>query len=386
MAQVSISEEQVLYFRATRGHLVGPGAASVTEAARSIIGAQSQQLNPSLLALSMRTAGRPTATEVQASIFTDSRSLVRSWGQRDTIHVYDAQSHWHHVVAANLLWSPGGRGGPVPNQAALKKALKVVDRLGGIVTRTDILNVAPSAYVKAIGERAALASLDSKRFAAGRLLWRLAQLGHVSIAEKVGAEQSYASRKTWFGSLPWPEVKPENAAVELTRDYLRVYGPATPHDIAHFFGAKITEVRRWVESIASDLTAISCEDRKDLLVRNDDLRDLRRKPASSSSGWPVRMLPLWDSMLMGHADKSWTVPNESERKQVWRKSAMVSSVLLDRGRVVATWTQKTTSKKLKIQIDPLSGWRKSRHLTGAKKEAKAIAAHLELAEAEVAIT
>ena len=239
MADVKVSEAQVLYFRACRGHVAGKGAASVTEAARSIIGAQSQQLQPSLLALSMRTAGRPTSTEVQAEIFGDSKSLVRTWGQRDTIHVYDAETHWRRVASASQIWSPGGRDGQLPSEAALKKALGTIEKVGGVATRSDLIKVTPPALVKVFEERAKLAKMDAKRFVAGRLIWRLANLGELSIGEKVGAEQSYVMRQHWFDDLEWPDRDAEQCSIELSRDYLRVYGPATPHDIAHFFGAKV---------------------------------------------------------------------------------------------------------------------------------------------------
>jgi hypothetical protein len=382
MAGVSVSEDQALFFRATRGHLAGPGASSVTEAARSIIGAQSQQLQPSLLALSMRTANRPTAAEVRSAIFGQSRTLVRTWGQRDTIHLYDAETHWRHVVAANQLWSPGGRGGQVPADKAVHRALSNINNIGGTATRSDLEQATPASYVRAIKERAEMASLDPKRFAAGRILWRLAHLGHVSIAERIGAEQGYVSREAWFDHLHWPEVDPEHATVQLTRDYLRVYGPATAHDIAHFFGARVTDARRWLSVLDDELETVVCADRPNLVILSDDLRQLRRRRPSARD-WPVRLLPLWESMLMGHADKSWTVPIQSERKQVWRKSAMVASVVLDRGRVVATWTQKATRKKLKIRIEPLSGWRKTKHQKGAVREAESLAAHLEVPEVEV---
>jgi hypothetical protein len=383
MALVKVSEAQVLYFRARRGHLAGKGAVTVTEAARSILGAQSQQLQPSLLALSMRTADRPTATEVKSAIFGESKTLVRTWGQRDTIHLYDPENHWRHVVAANQLWSPGGRGGPLPSDSALTKALSAVEEVGGVATRSDLSKATPAAFVKLFKERAEMANLDPKRFASGRLLWRLAHLGEISIAGKVGAEQSYVARQHWFETLSWPEIDPEDAAIDLTRDYLKVYGAATPHDVAHFFGAKVTLVRGWFERMGDNLTSISCGDRKDLCLLTEDLSDLRRKPPAATNQWPLRLLPLWESMLMGHADKSWTVPSEPERKQVWRKAAMVASVVLERGRVVATWTQKATRKNLKIQIVPLSAWRKTKHQTGAMREAEAIAAHLEIPNVEL---
>lgn len=385
MAVVKISEDQVLYFRARRGHLAGKGAATVTEAARSIIGAQSQQLQPSMLALSMRTAGRPTSAEVQAEIFGDSRTLVRTWGQRDTIHLYDAEHHWRRIITASQIWSPGGRDGQLPSASALNKTLAVVDKNDGVATRSDVLSVAPPALVKTYQQRAQLANMNVKRFVAGRLLWRLAHLGELSIGEKFGAEQSYVSRSRWFDSLPWPELDPDEASTELTRDYLRVYGPASPHDVAHFFGAKVTLARGWLERIGDELVSVSCGDRKDLRILEDDVRDLRRKPPAAGKDWPLRLLPLWESILMAHADKSWTVPNEAERKQVWRRAAMVAAVALDRGRVVATWTQKATRKKLTIQVEPLAGWRKTKHQSGARREAKAIAAHLQLPEVDLQI-
>jgi hypothetical protein len=86
---VEVSEDQVLHFRARRGHLAGPGAANATAAARAILGAQAQQIPPALLALSMRTRGRPSAEALRAQLFGSGRRLVRTWGQRDTLHVCD---------------------------------------------------------------------------------------------------------------------------------------------------------------------------------------------------------------------------------------------------------------------------------------------------------
>ena len=386
MASVKVSEvteDQVRYFRARRGHLVGDGAASVAVAAKSILGAQSQQVPPSLFALSQRTAGRPTAEDVRRAIYGESRTLVRAWGQRDTIHLYGAKAHWNLVAAADMLWSPGGRGGPMPTDAIIRKGITAINKLGQ-ATRADFLGIPTAAYVKAVGDRAKLAQTEAKRFAAGRVLWRLVHGGHACIAEKVKTEQAYASRDRWFPELAWPETDPTDAAIELMRDYLAVYGPATPHDIAHFFGAKVTLVRQWIDAIESELTTLRCEHRENLLLLSKDLSVLRQKPPSVAA-WPVRFLPLWESMLMGHADKSWTVPNENERKEVWRKAAMVSAVVIDRGVVVARWTHKATKKTVKVQIEPLSRWRKTKHIKGTKLEAQTLAAHLEVPNLEVSI-
>jgi hypothetical protein len=90
-------------------------------------------------------------------------------------------------------------------------------------------------------------------------------------------------------------------------------------------------------------------------------------------------------MLMAHVDKTWTVPDEAERKLVWRKAAMVSAVVIARGRIVATWTQKARRNALAVEVQPLSGWRKTKHAAAVRDDAAELAAHQGLSGAEVAI-
>ena len=379
-----VSEEQVLWFRARRGHLAGPGAESAAAAAGAIIGAQAQQLPPSLHALSMRTAGRPTAADLKAQLLEAPRRLVRIWGQRETLHLYDPQD-WATVVAARDQWGSGGRGGPMPTKAMLDKALKVVEAKGQAATRSDLITAAPASYVKAVKERAAMAGIDPKRLAAGRLIWRLALRGDLCLAGSTGKEQSYAARKAWHPELNWPSRPPSafEAATALAQRYLATYGPATPKDVAHFFHARVTDARKWLAEFESDLVAVRCRDRKDLVALKDDVDDLAAKPPAGPKDWPVRLLPLYDTLLMAHADKSWTVPLETERTLIWRKAAYVAAIVLDRGRAVATWSQRKRSRRIEIEISPLSGWRKSKHLAPVRREANALAVHLGVESAAI---
>ena len=155
--------------------------------------------------------------------------------------------------------------------------------------------------------------------------------------------------------------------------------------MAHFFGARVSSVKDWLTELDGELTPVRCGTRKGLLALSKDLKDLKTPPPDAEAGWPLQMLPLWESMLMGHADKSWTVPRETDRTRVWRKAAYVCPVVLARGRVVATWSHSQKKRRLAVEIQPLSAWRKSRHIAGVHTEAKAIADHLELDGADVTI-
>ena len=140
---IEVSEEQVLYFRAVRGHMAGPGAKDAVVAARDIIGAQAQAVGTGILALSQRTKGRPSAKKIQAMFGGKNRKLVRIWGQRGTMHMY-APDDWRTIIAAFAEWAPTQRRGPMPSDATLDKALAVITERAS-ATRKDIIDIAPRA-------------------------------------------------------------------------------------------------------------------------------------------------------------------------------------------------------------------------------------------------
>ena len=125
---------------------LGPGATDAPAAARDVIGAQAQAVGTGILALSQRTKGRPTAKKVAAMFAGKSRKLVRIWGQRGTMHMYDPRD-WATIIAAFQTWAPNQRRGPMPNDATLDEALSSFEDQA---TRRDILEVAPASYLRAL--------------------------------------------------------------------------------------------------------------------------------------------------------------------------------------------------------------------------------------------
>ena len=388
-----LDEEQVLFFRATRGHLVGPGAADSATAARALIGAQSQQLGPSLLALSLRTKGRPTARALETELFEAPRTLVRTWGQRDTLFLFDPEHNWADVIAARPERGSGSRGGGMPPDAAVAKTLAALVEAGTPLRRSDVAPLVPKQYLRDVEEYVRKVTRQEKpgavlQFAAGRLFWVLAHRGEVCVARKIGTEASYAARAVWFPTLAWQRLSdPRAAAARLADRYLSTFGPATAADLAHFFGARVSAARRWLDDLdAKDgLVAVECGKRTGLVAHRRDTAVLKKKPPAGVSGWPVRLLPLWDAMLMAHADKRWAVPDPADEKRIWRTGAHVAATVLARGRIVATWKHTQTTSRLRIQVHPIRGWRNATHAAGVRREAKAVARHLGLEAVDVTI-
>ena len=379
--QIEIDEEQALFFRARRSHLAGPGAVDLEAAARAILGAQAQQESPALLALSQRTAGRPTAAQVRRRLLdAGSRSLVRTWGQRDTLHVYSVDD-WPWVIAALPEWYRSGRRGGMPRDGDVALAREAFEAADDVVYRRELFDLIPRRYLDEVASHPG-AGAAPERLAATRLIWILARDGEVCFAHKRGSEQAYAHRRRWIPELAWSEPGSLEAATALARRYLRAFAPATPADLAHFFGSKVATARTWLERLEPELVDVICGERRGLLALEEDLGALAEAPPRTGSQWPVRLLPQWDMQTMTHKDKSWVVPDLEETPFVWRKAGVNAATVIARGRFVATWTHRVMARRVVVTISPMSGWRTS-HLKPVEREASALAAHLERDEVEL---
>lgn len=346
---------------------------------------QSQQLPPSLWGLAQRCAGTPRATDLHEELFGSQPSLVRLWGQRGTIHLYDVE-HWHKVIASKPTWAVDVRRGVEAPDELIDQAHEQIMQAGGLVTRADLMPLVKGAFLKEAKEYIG-DMMDPKRLGASRLIWGLVVRGDLCFAAKKGAEQSYVLRKTTHPKLKWPRISGARASLELARDYLRSCGPASVQDLAHFFGARVSQANKWEAALRKQGelldVEVETESGRACFALHEDEAELRLPAPAANRDWPVRLLPLWDGLLMSHADKSWSVPVESERKLIWKKAAMVSPVVLARGCAVATWQHKVRAKCVDLTVTPLSGWRKTKHLAGVKKAAQAYAEHLGRPDSQV---
>lgn len=374
-------EPTIRRFRLARLGLA-PGTAhpDPVEAARANVGIQSQIESMSLMGLSLRTQGHPDK-EATSAVLHDHRQLVRTWGPRDTLHLF-APAHWPLLVAARPEWGKSARFQAPVDPEVMAAATARVAASEVPLGREDLRDLVPTAWLDAF-EHPYFDTPDKKwRFATGRMIWLESNEGRLSHGPKRGSEQLYLPRAAFHPGVDFEAANLDaiQAARQLTRAYLASYGPASVHDIAHFFGAKVSSARAWVEGMP-ELVDVACGDRQ-LLLAGDDVDALAQAAEGPDGG--VRLLPGYDNLLMGHADKSWTVREPAEAKAVWRSAARVAAVVLEHGVIVATWTHKTRAKRVDVAVQPLSGW--SAGLRAAvEAEAQRVAAFLGRPEATVTV-
>ena len=124
-----------------------------------------------------------------------------------------------------------------------------------------------------------------------------------------------------LGTGAGPVVGPR--ALQPIRRYLEFQGPATPHDVAAFLDAPVTEVKKhWPEDAVS--------------VRLDgEERWLIGEPQSAGSSGLVRLLGPYDLLLQGR-DRDLIVPDGSRHKELWPVIGRPGAVLVGVD-VVGTW-------------------------------------------------
>ena len=321
-------------------------AASSAETARRILGAQAQIETHAYNAISLRTSGRPQDQDIKAQIF-DTRELVRTWGQRDTLHLY-AMEDLPLFQIASTLWVRSGRRGGMPPESLVAEVDDYFAREGRALTRSDLFPLIPASYVESlIDHPGAGGSKDgAERFAATRLIWVLANQGKIVFDDKVGREVSYLHRSLlWSGD--WPEMEPNTACQEVVRRYLAAFGPATVQDAAHYLGARVSDVRPWFEAISDELITCHHPERGEVRLLKSDVQVIK----NTLDDWPLRLVPAYDTSLMSHKDKRWILPQAELEPRIWKRAAVVAAPVMVRGQIAGTWTYKKTKTRVDLQIE-----------------------------------
>jgi hypothetical protein len=301
---------------ATAQRLGGPEretAASVADVVRLVGGLQAQDAPAAALGVRARLAGATAAAVAHARF--EERSVARVWCMRGTLHLVPAEdARWLVALLGPVGLARGRRRreqmGVLP-AATAAVAAAVAD---GPRTRHQI-----AAHVRAAGHRLA----DDPQ-APIHLVMSAAAEGQVIEATPRGREPSYALTDDWLGRAgPLPDR--EAALAELARRHARAHPPAGPEDLAAWSGLPMRDARRAFAAIASELEEVEVLGRRAWVA-----------PGLEPAPPPVRLLPAFDGILLGHRDRALTVRPEHARAVLPGGGILRPTVLVD-GRVEGTW-------------------------------------------------
>jgi hypothetical protein len=335
---MELSTIQLRWFRLRRSGLLEPFT-SPEIVASALAGVQAQILPAAGLALWNRTAGLTNQTF--DDLLHQKRSLVKLWGQRHTLHLYPSQE-WPLIHGALVGQPTWWERQAIKNGGDLTAFKATIARLAELLAERGTLGRSDLHAVEL--------NLDDEHFSSwGGVFADLVRQGHACHAGQAGNEGRFAHREYWLPDLEWNPLPSDEANIELTRRYLRAYGPATVQDLAYWRGARVSDARRWLAALGDEVGEVTVEGQA-LLTLRADMDTLRETPPEPET-WPVRLLYRFDPLLLGLKDKSWIV-GPAYYNRVWRPAGHIEGTVLEHGRIIGTWRYDWKGSGLVVSVFP----------------------------------
>jgi hypothetical protein len=170
-------------------------------------------------------------------------------------------------------------------------------------------------------------------------------------AQPCGAEACFARLDKWLSNQNMDMFDEKQAKEKLLLKYLSGYGPASVQDFASWSGLMISDARKTLENVASELEEVKIEDVKgQFWVQKKDNRALMEMDLDEKT--PALLLPKFDSFVLGHKDRTRIIQREF-MKQVYRPPAgdVAATILVDDS-IVGTWRYKKTKNSVTVSISP----------------------------------
>ena len=186
---------------------------------------------------------------------------------------------------------------------------------------------------------------------AGGVLKETAYEGLTVHAEPWERESCFARLDKWLPKADLLKFSEEEAQKRLFTKYLRGYGPATQQDFCLWSGLVAGDAKKAIENASSSLQQVGIEGTKgQFWLLKEDLRRLDSIDPSEPA--PPRLLPKFDSILLGHKDRSRIVKDEHKKYVFKPKAGDIAATVLVDGQVVGTWRHKRKRRTLVVAIKP----------------------------------
>jgi uncharacterized protein YcaQ len=331
-------------------------AGSLADVAGRICGLHAQVLSAADLQLWSRVEGHSRGDLARA--LWEDRTVVKTWLMRGTLHVIPAQDLPVYVGAldnrgewANAWLRAFG--------ATPKQMEKLVDAIaaaldGACLTRAELI----AAVTPKVG-KTLTAHMGSGW---GTFLKPAARRGILCFGPSQGQNVTFVRADQWLG-LRFEHGR-DQARAELLRRFLRTFGPATPGEFQLWFGSSRALPQPW-EALADELVEV---EPKRFALKADAPR-LAAKPSG------VRLLAGFDPyVLWPHTDR----PVQAEfLSRVSRTAGWISPTIVERGRVVGTWSHVKKGRVLELALEPFTALTKTTS-AAVRREARSLARYLGL--------
>src|SRR5712691_2477387 len=335
---MNLSRTQVNSWRLSRHHLAKRARkGQIEKVVSDLCGVQAQVLSYAGLAIWARVEGI-TMHDVQDALWKH-RSLVKTWCMRGTLHLISA-SDLPVYVAARKTTMVVKRDWLTP-EIDVEERKRIVRAIrealdGQILTRERLAEE----VVRRLGMRSSVRKHMLSGW--GNLLHPAAEEGYLCFGPSKGSKVTFVQPDQWIGR--WDEPSGRDAWKTLLRQFFSTYGPATHHDIGHWWGLRPDRAKMLLESIADELEEVEFEGEKRWVRRADVAQIIEVERVRS-----VKLLPSWDGYAMFYHPREFFV-SQSHRARIFTKLQGNKPVLLIDGVAGGIWEQRRKSSLTEVKV------------------------------------
>jgi hypothetical protein len=311
---------------------------TVVRAIERLMGLQAQLARPPHIGLFSRVAGYRRESLTRA---LHSRQIVRATTMRATLHLMSARDFCEHRAALQpMLTQAIGqvlRGWTPTSQSARKKGLEL----------EPVLASARAFFGRQPATFDALRDHLASRFPRvnERVLGYAVRMQLPLVQVPTDATWGFPAASDFTLAESWLDEPLASTAEPhtLVLRYLAAFGPATPADMQTWCGLR---------GLADAFAAVRPKLRSFRDERGRELYDLPRAPRpDSDTPAPVRFLPEYDNLVLGHADRNRLI-DDAHRRIIFTKNLQILATFLVDGRVAGQWKIERKTKQATMLVTP----------------------------------
>ena len=333
-------------WRAHRQHLVERAPLGNLHAvASNLCGLHAQVMSSAELTAWARVE-RLSRDAVRDALWND-RSFVKTWAMRGTLHLLPASDLplFHAALAISPRYLR-----PVAWQNNFGISLEELDRITqavGVALHDRLLTREQLAVeVGKITGSAKLAKLLAES-SWGVMLKPAAFTGQLCFGPSEGTRVRFTHPATWAKTRA-KQPKSDDACKEITRRFLRAYGPATARDLARWWnGGGIVSGRQWIAALGDEVVEVQVDDTRAWMLASDAkaLRDFQ--PTKFA-----RLLPGFDQYVVAASCHVEHLLPGDLRARIFRPQGWISPVLLVNGMMQGVWRHEMKGSKVLVTVEP----------------------------------
>jgi uncharacterized protein YcaQ len=312
------------------------------------------------------------------------RTLVKTWFMRGTLHIIPSKDLPIYNKALKRMWfEHHGRVMREPNAPSIEELKQTI-----FPKILEVLNQKPLKRSELSSRVRTMLKGDFKHYqwlfsAWGGILKETGYEGLTVHAQPSDREACFARLDKWLPQIKLDQVDEAEAKEKLFIKYLRGYGPASQQDFCLWSGLMADDAKKAIESVSSQLEKVAIDGGKERFwMLKEDIKIL--DSISLDHKAPPSLLPKFDSLVLGHKDRTRIIQNEY-MKHVFRKAGDIAATVLINGHIIGAWRQKKTKKSLTVTITPFAKIGKE-DLKEVEEKAKELSHYMKFEELKFSLT